>query len=181
VGQPDLPVRRPVLAGDPHDLAELLGAQAADRDAEPDRRVLAVGLPGDPDVVVTPEVRGGAGPALELVAASTLELCAELVRADPVEEELEPGLAPLGPVLVRVAEDRGDLLDDVGRLRLGDEDVDPAGEARVGGEPAADAHVEPGRPSSARAPESATSLISPRAQSSAQPVTEILYLRGRFE
>ncbi|CAA9474183.1 MAG: hypothetical protein AVDCRST_MAG69-301 [uncultured Solirubrobacteraceae bacterium] len=36
-------------------------------------------------------------------------------------------------------------------------------------------------PSSATAPESARSLIRPRAQSSAQPVTEILNLRGRFE
>ena len=41
--------------------------------------------------------------------------------------------------------------------------------------------LKPLVPSSAIAPESAMSLIRPRAQSSAQPVTEILYLRGRFE
>ena len=41
--------------------------------------------------------------------------------------------------------------------------------------------LKPRVPSSAIAPESATSLMSPRAQSSAQPVTLILYLRGRLE
>ena len=41
--------------------------------------------------------------------------------------------------------------------------------------------LKPRVPSGVIAPDSATSLISPRAQSSAQPVTEILYLRGRFE
>ena len=41
--------------------------------------------------------------------------------------------------------------------------------------------LKPRVPSSWIAPDSARSLISPRAQSSRQPVTEILYLRGRFE
>ena len=41
--------------------------------------------------------------------------------------------------------------------------------------------LKPRVPSSAIAPDSAMSLIRPRAQSSAQPVTETLYLRGRFE
>ena len=41
--------------------------------------------------------------------------------------------------------------------------------------------LKPRVPSSAITPDSAMSLISPRAQSSPHPVTEILYLRGRFE
>ena len=41
--------------------------------------------------------------------------------------------------------------------------------------------LKPGVPSSASAPESAMSLMSPRAQSSAQPVMEIFSFRGRFE
>ena len=41
--------------------------------------------------------------------------------------------------------------------------------------------LKPRVPSAAIAPDSAMSLMRPRAQSSLQPVTEILYLRGRFE
>ena len=41
--------------------------------------------------------------------------------------------------------------------------------------------LKPRVPSSWIAPDSDTSLMRPRAQSSLQPVTEILYLRGRFE
>ncbi len=41
--------------------------------------------------------------------------------------------------------------------------------------------LKPRVPSAAIAPDSAMSLIRPRAQSSVQPVTQILYLRGRFE
>ena len=48
-------------------------------------------------------------------------------------------------------------------------------------EPPPTRRLNPRVPSARIAPDSAMSLISPRAQSSAQPVTEILYLRGRFE
>ena len=65
VGEADLGHGR-VLAGEPDELVQLVAAQAADRDAEADRGVLAVVLRGHADVVVAPQVggaRGGAGSA----------------------------------------------------------------------------------------------------------------------
>ena len=57
VGEADLGHGR-VLAGEPDELVQLVAAQAADRDAEADRGVLAVVLRGHADVVVALACRG---------------------------------------------------------------------------------------------------------------------------
>ena len=144
VGEPDLGHGR-VLAGEPHELAQLVAAQAPDRDAEADRGVLAVGLRRHADVVVAAQVGGDAGGAPDVVPEPLDELLAQAVGPDLVDEELQPRLAALGAVLVGVAEDRGDPGDDLGRLLGRHEDVDRAREARRAGEPAADADVEAAR------------------------------------
>ena len=143
VGEPDLGDGR-VLAGEPHELVQLVAAQAPDRHAEADRGVLAVGLRGHADVVVAAQVGGDAGGAPDVVPEPLDELLAQAVGPDLVDQELQPRLAALGAVLVGVAEDRGDPGDDLGRLLRRDEDVDRAREARRAGEPAADADVEAG-------------------------------------
>ena len=74
-----------------------------------------------------------------------LELLAQRLGADAVDEELQARLAARLPVLLGVAEDAGHPGDDLGRLLGRDEDVHPAREARLGGEAAADAQVEAAR------------------------------------
>ena len=142
----------------------------------------AVGLREDADVVLAGQARGLRDAVAQRAADARLDLLAQRLGADAVDEELQARLAARLPVLLGVAEDAGDRGDDLGRLLGRDEDVDPAGEARLACEsPPPTRRLKPRVPSSAIAAESAMSLISPRAQSSAQPVTETLYLRGRFE
>ena len=81
--------------------------------------------------------------AAQRPADAALELLAQLLRPEPVDEELQPRLAARLAVLLGVAEDRRHPLDDLGRLLGRHEDVEPAGEARVRGQAAADAQVEP--------------------------------------
>ena len=80
--------------------------------------------------------------AAQVAADAPIDLVAQRLGPDAVDEELQARLAARLPVLLGVAEDPGDRGDDLGRLLGRDEDVDPAGEARLGGEPAADAQVE---------------------------------------
>ena len=123
VGQADLG-RRAVLAGQADELEQLGGLQAADRDAEADRRVLAVGLRRDADVVVAAKVRLGPRRGRSSPAHAAHELLAEGLGAHRVDEELEAGAAALGAVLLAVAEDRGDARDDLRDLLRRDEDVE---------------------------------------------------------
>src|SRR4051812_1097614 len=133
-----------VLAGEADELEQLARLQAADRDAEADRGVLAVVLGRDADVVVAAQLRRLLDAAAQLAAHAALELLAEGLGAHAVEDELEARLAARLPVLVAVAEDRRDVLGDLGGLLGRDEDVDPAREAGRRRQAAADADVEAG-------------------------------------
>jgi hypothetical protein len=134
-----------VLVGERGELGELVGLEPADRDDDADRAVRAVGLGEDADVVLAREARGLRDAVAQVAADALDDLRAQGLRADPVDEELQPRLAARLPVVVGVAEDAGDRGDDLGGLLGGDEDVDPAGEARLGGQAAADAQVEAAR------------------------------------
>ena len=86
---------------------------------------------------------GAFGTPRRSVAADALDdLLAQRLGPDAVDEELQARLAARLAVVLGVAEDAGDRGDDLGRLLGGDEDVDPAREARLRGEAAADAQVE---------------------------------------
>ena len=107
--------------------------------------------------------------AAQLAADAALELLAAAPRGPiAVDEELQARLAARLRGSPR-SRGRSPVIagDDLGGLLGRDEDVDPAREARLRGEPAADAQVEARacRPRGSRA-ESAMSLIRPRAQSS---------------
>src|SRR5262249_32881857 len=75
-------------------------------------------------------------------AETALELVPEALGPHAVDEELEPRPAPPLPEIVRVTEDRRDVLHDLRRLVGGHEHVDPAREARRVREAAADPDVE---------------------------------------
>ena len=122
---------RAVLAGERDQLEQLRRLQAADRDDHADRRVLAVGLGEDADVVLAREARGLRDAVAQVAADARDDLGAQAVAAEAVDEELQARLAARLPVLVGVAEDAGDRGDDLGGLLGRDEDVDPAGEARL--------------------------------------------------
>ncbi len=145
VGQAHFAVGAAVLASEAHELRQLLGAQAADRDAVADRRVDSVALRRDADVVGAVEAAGRLDAAAQRALDAALELLAEGVGAHRVEQELEAGAAALGTQLLGVAEDRDDPLGDLGGLLRSDEDVDPTSEARGAGETATHADVEAGR------------------------------------
>ena len=83
--------------------------------------------------------------AAQRAADARLELLAQGLGADAVDEELQAGLAARLPVVLGVAEDAGHRGDDLGGLLGREEDVHPAREARLGGEAAADAQVEAAR------------------------------------
>ena len=67
--------------------------------------------------------------AAQRAADAGLELLAQRLGADAVDEELQARLAARLPVLLGVAEDPGHPGDHLGRLFRGDEDVHPAREA----------------------------------------------------
>ena len=127
MGEADL--AGPVLARKMGRLRELVGGDAAARHAQPDGGVGAAVLGGDADVVVAAQGGGVRGTVTQCPSDAVFELGAERVGADTVEQELEACLAAGGAVLVGVAEDPGDLLDDLDRLLGRDEYVDPPREA----------------------------------------------------
>ena len=120
----------PYARASPHDLEQLLGAQPADRHQEPDRGVPPVELRRHADVVVPLQVGRGRHAAGQLAAQAALELLAVGLGADRVHQELQPRAAPLGAVLLGVAEDRRDAGDDLRGLVGRHEYVEPACEVR---------------------------------------------------
>ena len=101
----------------------------------------------------------------------------ELIASDG----LQPGLAARLAVLLGLTEDRGDARDQLRRLLPRDEVGHPAREVGVRGEPSAHAEVEARRAVVADRARERDVVDEPRAKSSRQPVTEILYFRGRSE
>src|SRR5206468_12960872 len=106
--------------------------------------VVAVALGRDADVVLALEGGRLLDAAAQLAPHAPDELLAEGLGPHAVEDELEARLAARLPVLLGVAEDRRDVLGDLGRLLGRDEDVDPAREARLRRQASTDADVEAG-------------------------------------
>jgi hypothetical protein len=81
---------------------------------------------------------------VELEAEPALDLGEELLRGPAMidEQELHPRLRAVDAQLVRVAEDRRDRLDDQSAPARDARTPEQDGEMRLGGESAADAHVE---------------------------------------
>ena len=179
MGQADL--AGAVLAGERDHAVELVAAQPPDRHAQTDRGVAPVALPGDADVVVAAEVGCVRRAAGQRTPDPPLELGAERLGPDAVEQELHAGLAARLAVLLGVAEDRGDCSTTSGASSGVRKTSTQRANRGTADSPPPTRRLKPRVPSAAIAPESATSLMSPRAQSSAQPVTLILNLRGRLE
>src|SRR5881296_3698257 len=143
VGRPDF--AGPVALRQVRGRAHLGGSQptAQHRDARVDQPLLLLAM--EPHVVAVDVLWRVVGHAvLEGPAKPVLDRREELLGGPAVleEEELEPGLLAALPQHVRVAEDLRDRPEDRQRLVPAHEGVESRGEARIGREPAADAHGE---------------------------------------
>src|SRR5207249_1430017 len=133
----------PKLIGHPVTWSFTCSSKPGSRDARVDQPMLLRAM--ETHVVAVDVFRRIDGrPVLEGDAEPVLDRREELLRGPAVleEEELEAGLLAALPQHLRVAEDLRDRAEDRQRLVPAHEGVEPRGQARIGREPAADAHGE---------------------------------------
>ena len=132
-----------------------------------------------PDVVTAE--RGGqlTSGRLEREVRALVERGPESLGTELLGQVAHAGQAAVLPV-AELAEDLGHTPAELDRLVGPDEDVDVRSHALAVGEPPPISTLKPTVPSACSAGHRPMSLISTRAQSSVQPVTAILNLRGRL-
>ena len=141
-------VARAVALGEMGHRAELARGEPTPEDRDADIGEAVLPLRVNTHVIAVDVVGRALGHRrLELLAEAPLELRLEPVHRPAMvqEEELETGLLAILPKDIAVTEDLRDALDHRGGLSPRHERVEPLGEMRIGGQPAAHPHRKAGQ------------------------------------